>query len=258
MKLFYREMGRGDPLIILHGLFGMSDNWMTLGRRFSREFRVFLLDLRNHGRSPHDAQFDYDSMVQDLLEFVDDHHLGQVHLLGHSMGGKTAMLFSLNYPGRVKSLIVVDIAPRAYHHSRFKQFLKLLLLMDLSKLHTRIESDRYLAAKIPQTPIRQFLLKNLRRNEQNRFEWKINLPALYQNVDRILAAIDSDETYQGPTLFLKGEQSEYIRPGDAQTINALFPQAKIVTVPGATHWVHADAPEFLYRMVVKFTAGKEH
>ncbi len=256
MKLFYREFGQGEPFFILHGLFGMSDNWVTLGRHFARYFHVYLLDLRNHGRSPHADAFNYEVMVDDIMEFVRDHQLERVHLLGHSMGGKVGMLFALEYAQYVKDLIVVDIAPRAYRHSHFRQFLKLLLNMDLSKLRSRIESDRYLAAKIPQTPIRQFLLKNLRRNEQNGFEWKINLPALYQNVDRILAGIHSEKTFPGPVLFLKGEKSDYIGQNDILQIKKLFPKARIVTVPSASHWVHAEAPDFLLNSVLEFASKK--
>ncbi len=253
MKLFYREYGQGEPLIILHGLFGMSDNWVSLGRRWAQNFRVFLLDLRNHGRSPHAPEFNYSVLADDLLEFMQDHRLTEATILGHSLGGKTAMLFALSYPRLVRRLIVVDIAPRAYRHTRFRQFLKLLLNMNLNKIQSRIEGDRLLAAKIPQTAIRQFLLKNLRRTEENTFVWKLNIPALYENVDRVLEAIEAPgEPFTGPALFLRGEQSDYIREADMAQIRQLFPKAQVVTVPKATHWLHADNPQFLFQEVNRF------
>ncbi len=253
MELFYREWGQGEPLIILHGLFGMSDNWVTLARKWAEHFHVFVPDLRNHGQSPHDQAFNYSVLVQDLLEFVRDRLLTQTSLLGHSLGGKTAMLFALTYPKLVKRLIVVDIAPRKYEHTRFRQFLKLLINMNLAKIHSRLEGDRSLAAKIPQTAIRRFLLKNLRRTEQNGFEWKLNLKALYENVDRVLEAIEApDEPFSGPALFLRGELSDYIRETDIAHIKQLFPKARVVTVPQATHWVHADNPQFLFQEVNRF------
>ncbi len=253
MKLFYREFGHGEPLVILHGLFGMSDNWVTLGRKWAEHFHVYLLDLRNHGQSPHAAEFNYEVLSHDLLEFLQDRNLPQANILGHSLGGKTAMLFALRFPEFVRRLMVVDIAPRAYTHTRFRQFLKLLLNMDLQKIHSRIESDRMLAAKIPQTAIRQFLLKNLRRTDDGRFEWKLNLPALYENVDRVLEGIEVDAgTFNGPTLFLRGEKSDYIQDADIPQIKRLFPQARLVTVPNATHWLHADNPQFLFSEIIRF------
>ena len=253
MKLFYREYGRGEPLIILHGLFGMSDNWVSLARRWAEHFHVFVLDFRNHGQSPHSPEFNYSVLADDLYEFMLDRALPSACILGHSLGGKTAMLFALNHPEMTEKMVVVDIAPRAYVHTRFKQFLKLLLNMNLQKVHSRIESDRYLAAKIPQTAIRHFLLKNLRRSTHNSFEWKLNLPALYENVERVLEAIEPDgQTFEGPALFLRGENSDYIGEKDVPRIKALFPQARVVTVPGATHWVHADNPDFLFNQVLWF------
>lgn len=258
MKLFYREFGNGQPLIILHGLFGMSDNWVSLGRKLGEYFHVYLLDLRNHGQSPHSPEFNYPVLAADLLEFLQDNKIQAANLLGHSLGGKASMLFSLQHSEMVRKLIVVDIAPKAYSHPHFKQFLKLLLNMDLGKIHSRIESDRILAAKIPQTAIRQFLLKNLRRNEQNRFEWKLNLKALYENLDKVLEAIDSGgKTFDGPVLFLRGERSDYIKDEDIPQIKELFPKAVIKTVPGATHWVHADNPQFVLQTVTDFVLKED-
>ncbi len=252
MQLFYREMGEGHPFVVLHGLFGMSDNWLTIGRRLAEHFHVYLLDLRNHGNSPHAEAFNYDVMCADLEEFVESHDLKEAVILGHSMGGKVAMNFALNKPQHVGRLIVVDIAPRAYQHQYFKMFLRLLMDLDLSQLKTRAEADRFLSTKIPQAAIRQFLLKNLKRNQNNQFEWKINLPALYANVDQILAGIQSQKTFNGPTLFLRGEFSDYIQDSDLPQIKALFPKAQIKTIKNATHWVHADAPEQMLKEILSF------
>ncbi|NOX88865.1 MAG: alpha/beta fold hydrolase [Calditrichaeota bacterium] len=252
MRLFFRTVGKGQPLIILHGLFGMSDNWMSVGKQLSRYFRVFLLDLRNHGKSPHHPEFDYPVMVRDLVEFIREQNLKNVNLLGHSMGGKVSMLFALNHPESVNNLIVADIAPRAYNHPYFKQFLELLLKLDVSNLKTRAEADRFLSRQIPQTAIRQFLLKNLQRDRQNRFYWKINLQAVYRNLDRILEAVRSERPFTGRALFLRGEFSDYISNDDFEEIYRLFPKAQIKTVPKATHWVHADAPKLLIENILEF------
>lgn len=256
MQLFYREFGQGKPFLILHGLFGMSDNWLTIGRRLAESYHVFLLDLRNHGQSPHSDEMSYPAMAEDLLEFIDEHHLEKPIVLGHSMGGKVAMQFALTFPDKISHLIVVDIAPRAYFHSHFKYFLENLMVLNLEQFKTRTEIDRFLAEKIPQVAIRQFLLKNLKRNENQSFEWKINLPAIYHNLDQILGGISAQTTFAGPTLFIKGEKSDYISERDETEIKKLFPGAQIKIIKGATHWVHADAPDRLLQEVLKFTQNE--
>ena len=252
MDLFFRKLGQGDPLIILHGLFGMSDNWLTIGKKLSNYFEVYLLDLRNHGNSPHSNEFNYQVMSQDVVNFIENLSLEKPLLLGHSMGGKVGMTLALEFPQLIHGLIVVDIAPRVYFNTRFKAFLEILLRLDLTQFKTRSEIDRHIAQKIPQIAIRQFLLKNLKRTSDNHFSWKLNLKAIYENLEHILSAVKSTHHFDGPVLFLRGEKSDYIQQSDIPEIKKLFPEAQIKTIAGASHWVHADAPDLLIAEIVNF------
>jgi pimeloyl-ACP methyl ester carboxylesterase len=266
MKLFYRETGSGFPLVILHGLYGSSDNWMTLARQLGKEFHVFLPDQRNHGRSPHSPRHDYPAMVADLEEFVTERGLQRFILLGHSMGGKTAMFYALQHPEKITALIPVDISPRTYHltgdsGSSFRQHKKLMeamLRLDLSALRSREEVTEALAEAIPSLRIRQFLLKNLTRDGQNHFRWKINLPALHDNLEKILTGLDSDpllsqkQLDNAPVLFVRGANSGYITDEDIPLIHRFFPQAQIQTIPAAGHWLHAEQPEQFLHTVTDF------
>ncbi len=266
MKLFFRETGAGDPLVILHGLYGSSDNWMTVARQLGQYYHLFLPDLRNHGRSPHDTVHDYPSMVADLEEFVHDQGFDRFSLMGHSMGGKTAMYYALQHPGKINALISVDISPRTYRmedksgtsFGMHKKMMEAMLRLDLPAMRTRNEIMEALAGAIPSERVRQFLLKNLTRDEQNRFRWKINLPVLYNNLHNILAGPDSDPALKdkrfdtAPVLFLRGGNSNYITEEDIPLIHRFFPQAEIYTVPGAGHWLHAEQPEHLIRKVIDF------
>jgi pimeloyl-ACP methyl ester carboxylesterase len=251
MELNYQKYGEGFPLIILHGLFGSLDNWQTVSRRLGEIAQVFALDLRNHGRSPHSDSFNYDVLVDDVREFMDARELKRANLLGHSMGGKTAMHFALRHPDRVEKLVVADIAPKAYppwHEPIFKAMLSL----DLGKYHHRQELDMALAASVNSAPVRQFLLKNVARDESGAFMWKINLLALLQNYPGLNDAIEGDRTFMGSTLFIRGEHSEYITDSDTNGIRRLFPKAELVTIEGAGHWVQADAPEAFIDKVANF------
>jgi esterase len=251
MKLHYRELGEGTPLLILHGLFGYSDNWQTLGRKFSEHHRVFLIDQRNHGRSPHSEEFNYDLMAQDLLDLLEENGLEAPVLMGHSMGGKTAMTFALLHPDRLSKLIVVDIAPKEYP-IRHDGILDALLSVDLSQVSSRDEADAQLARAIDHPGVRQFLLKNLYRKEDNSFGWRPNLPAIDRHIGEVGAAITAEKPFEKPTLFINGGKSNYIRPEDHGEIEHLFPQAKIETIPEAGHWVHAEAPDKVYELVRAF------
>lgn len=251
MKLHYREMGEGSPLLILHGLFGYSDNWQTLGRKFAEHHRVFLIDQRNHGRSPHSEEFNYDLMAQDLLELIEENKLEAPAIMGHSMGGKTAMTFALQHPDRLSKLIVVDIAPKDYP-VRHDGILDALLAVDLSQVSSRDEADAQLARGVDHPTVRQFLLKNLYRQEDNSFGWRPNLPAIDQHIEEVGAAIRADHAFEKPTLFIDGGRSNYIRPEDHDQIRQLFPNAIIETVPEAGHWVHAEAPEQVFELVRAF------
>jgi len=251
MRLNYQSYGEGPPLIILHGLFGSLDNWHTLSKRFGRDFMVFTLDLRNHGRSPHSEEFDYTLMAEDLKEFIDLRSAGGVNLIGHSMGGKTAMQFALTYPESLERLIVVDIAPKAYppHHN---QIIDALYSLDLKSLHSRGEVDAALAEKIPDSAVRQFLMKNLKRDDQGAFAWKVNLDSIHKNYDAINRGFGDDARCEKPTLFIKGGKSNYILEEDTPLIMRIFPRARIETITHAGHWVHAEAPDEFYDTVVNF------
>ena len=256
MKLHYREIGHGQPLLILHGLFGTSDNWQTLARRLSENYHVILVDLRNHGRSPHSDQHDYDVMAADVLQLVDALQIPTPAIMGHSMGGKVAMNYALKYPPRLTKLIVVDIAPKAYppHHD---EIIDALQSVDLSTVTSRNEVDAQLAKTIKEEDVRLFLMKNLYRKEDNTFGWRMNLDALERNYDKIAAAITSDIPFKKHTLFIKGGRSRYIKPEDIYScIEHLFTLVEVETVPGAGHWVHAEAPDKVYELVTTFLSAE--
>lgn len=252
MDLFYSQYGTsGPPMIILHGLLGDHGNWHTLSRTaFSKVARVYAVDQRNHGRSPHTQRIDYPSMARDLRSFVDQHDLAPATLLGHSMGGKTAMQMALTYPERVRRLIVVDISPKAYppHHT---ELLEALDRLNPQNYSDRQEIDDTLSEDIPSDPVRQFLLKNL-KYDGNRYTWQMNLNAIQAHYDDLTAAVTADTIFDGPTLFVRGGDSEYIAEEDLDVIHRLFPNADLATIEGAGHWVHADAPEALARTVIEF------
>lgn len=253
MPLHYERYGDGPPLIILHGLFGSLENWRTLSKAFARTFCVFALDQRNHGRSPHSAVFNYPAMVEDLHEFMLEQGLSSSHLLGHSMGGKTVMLFAVTYPHLVDKLIVVDIAPKAYPRGHDDIFAALFSL-DPHSLHTRQEAEAALALRIPDQVLRQFLLKNLQRDASGSFHWRIALEAIHQNYEELLKGIEASRPFIKPTLFIRGEISDYIRDQDAIALLSVFPHAQIATIPGAGHWLHAEAPQEFARVVTDFLA----
>lgn len=250
MKLHFRTYGHGEPLIILHGVFGSSDNWQTLGKEFSQKYKVYLVDQRNHGNSPHSEEFDYNVMADDILELMLNENIDRAHLLGHSMGGKTAMTFATRYPERVEKLVVVDIAPKHYppHHDKiFRAFRSL----KLDELKTRQEADEQMAYRIAEPGVRQFLLKNLTRDGEN-FVWKLNLDVIEKNIEYVGESLSDEDWFNGHVLFLAGSNSDYIQADDEQIIRQHFPNASIVQVPGAGHWVHAEQPKTLARKVMEF------
>ncbi len=251
MKLHFREYGTGSSAIILHGLFGSLDNWHSISVKLSPMFRVYAVDLRNHGKSPHNPEMSYSLMADDMKEFVSSAGLERVSLLGHSIGGKVVMQFSLTYPNLVEKLVVADIAPRAYrpHH---EYIFRALLSLDLAAYTARKQIEAALAPEIPDLALRQFLLKNVTRNANGAFEWQLNLPALHENYAKLLAALSVDRTCDRPALFVRGEKSDYIQSQDEPLIYRLFPQAKIRTLANAGHWLHADVPETFVRIVQEF------
>ncbi len=248
-------------MIILHGLYGSSDNWVSIARELSDRFEVFVPDQRNHGESPRAGQHDYGSMSGDLCEFMDDNGIRKVLLLGHSMGGKTAMLFAMECPERVASLIVVDIAPVAYHDmalnssiaANHAKMIDAMLAVDLASAESREEVSLALSTAIGSERVRMFLLKNLSRDSEQRFFWKINLPVLRENLDEIMDALPYEEVLKKggikgfPVMFVRGEKSDYIAPEHHALIKQLFPTAEIVSIPGAGHWLHAEQPELLIK-----------
>jgi len=255
MQLAYQSYGAGPPLIILHGLLGSGDNWRTLSRTvFGAHFEVFTVDQRNHGRSPHSDTIDYRVMVEDLAAFMDARGLTAARLLGHSMGGKTAMDFALTYPERVEALVVVDIAPKAYA-PRHTALLEALRALDLAAYRTRAEIDAALRPQIPSDGIRSFLLKNLQRDGQRGYGWKMNLDTIYRHYDRLNGVMEADGTFEGPTLFVRGSASDYVADEDREIIISFFPEAEIVTIDGAGHWVHAEKPQEFGEVVLGFLGG---
>lgn len=251
IKLASRIVGQGPPLIILHGLFGSSDNWQTFAKMISDRYQVILPDLRNHGLSPHTEEFSYELLSADILGFVEDLQLDSFFLMGHSMGGKAAAHFTLNYPGIVNKLVILDIAMRAYPPLH-ELYFKAMRSLDPDKIKTRAEADHWLMTEIPSITVRQFILKNLVRDEAGRFRWKFNLESLYKNYDHINLAIESTQTYQHPALLVTGEYSQYVQAEDITEMLFLFPLMDTVTIPQSGHWIHADQPAILKDVLVKF------
>ncbi len=251
MQLHYESYGEGYPLIILHGLFGSLENWRTLSRLFSRCYRVLALDQRNHGESPHSDEFDYAVLAQDVREFMDQQHLASAYVLGHSMGGKTAMELALTHPDRVDKLVVVDIAPRAYPRGHDAIFDALLSLRPPA-FQRRKDVDAALAKKLADPALRQFLLKNLARQTNGTFEWRIGLDEIHRHYGKIAQAVDAGRPFAKPTLFIRGARSEYIRDRDREAIRRLFPYSRLVTVPGVGHWIHVEARRRFARIVLTF------
>lgn len=251
MRLHFKTSGQGQPLVILHGLFGSLDNWLGVTPRLAEHFHVFVVDLRNHGQSPHSAEMNYPLMAEDVVKFFDARGLAQAAVLGHSMGGKVAMQFALSHPGRVGKLVVVDMAPRVYKPSHAAIFAALLAL-DLNSFQTRQQIEDVLGPAIPNLVVRRFLLKNLGRDEAGKFFWKINLRGIAENYPLLGEALAATTPFLKPALFLRGGKSNFITAADEPLIRQLFPQAEMQTIDAAAHWVHADKPEEFTDRVLKF------
>jgi pimeloyl-ACP methyl ester carboxylesterase len=251
MKLAFEVVGKGDPLVILHGLLGSADNWHSMSRRLGAHYQVFALDLRNHGRSPHSDILDYDVMVADVREFMEQQALRRIMLLGHSLGGKVAIQFAIDYSEQVDRLVIVDIAPKPYEPSQ-RYLLKAMRALDLTRYKSFADVAAALAPKVSSESLRQFLLKNLTRDEKGRLRWKIHLEAIDQNYDKLLRGLSPERSFNKPTLFIRGGRSNYIEDDDGRLIRQMFPQAEIATLPEAGHWVHVDAPDEFFQTVVNF------
>ena len=252
MILYSNILGQGEPFVILHGFLGMSDNWKSLGVKYAEEgFQIHMIDLRNHGRSFHHSEFNYEVMVEDLKLYCDSNHLNNIILLGHSMGGKTAMLFAAKYPEIVKKLLVADIAPRFYpvHHDAILQGLSSL---DFSTIKSRGEADRHLSRFVPDFGTRQFLLKNLYWKDNGQLDLRMNLEVLKENVSEVGEALPTHLKFEKDTLFLRGDRSEYIALSDEDIIKRHFPKAKLVTIKNAGHWLHAENPVDFFEESINF------
>jgi esterase len=257
MKLFYRRFGEGRPVIILHGLFGLSDNWVSIGKRIATEFAVYIPDLRNHGQSAHSPTMNYPAMTDDLLEFIEEHDLKNIILIGHSMGGKVAINFALDHPELLAQLVVIDISPRRYPaRSVHSDIINAMLSVNLEQVSSRSQVEILLQNAIPDLRIRQFILKNLYYRAPHTPAWRPNLEAIKDNLVLIFDGIPPGRTFLKPSLFVRGGLSDYITPQDESLIREMFPLAQIKTIPSATHWVHADAPKELCRLL-SASLGKE-
>lgn len=251
MKLHFERLGEGPPLVILHGLLGSGDNWMGLAKSWAADFTVLVPDLRNHGRSPHAQDASFGAMAGDVVELIHSEGLSQVLLLGHSLGGKTAMRVALDHPAEIRGLVVVDIAPKPYPPIH-RSLLAGLLALNLSQFTTRSEVDSALTATIPDARVRQWLLKNLGRSPEGDFFWKPNLPVLHQNLGELTSGFADLRDSQAPALFVAGGRSDYLGPEDMPLIHQYFPKAMLEKIPEAGHWVHVDAPAKLLDLVTRF------
>ena len=252
MNLNYKSIGSGFPLIILHGLLGSLDNWQGIAKQLGEHFQVFIIDQRNHGRSPHSDEFSYQILVDDVLEFMKQQGVEQAHFIGHSMGGKAAMHLALEHQDKVAKLIVVDVAPVEYE-DRHSTVFKALFAVDLKTIESRQQAEAILKTYLGQDESTiQFLMKGLYRDDDNKFQWRFNMQALYDAYNEISSGITADKPFEGETLFIKGEKSDYINASNFSEIIDLFPHNQLVEIAGAGHWVHADNPAEFSRVALKF------
>lgn len=245
MELNHKIYGQGKPILILHGLFGTLDNWQQIARQLAQDHMVMAVDLRNHGRSPHTSdRFDYPSLAEDVREFMESHWMHQAIVIGHSMGGKVAMQLALDNPEMVEKLIVIDIAPKQYVGGH-ELVLAALQAVNLQALESRSQAEAVFTSFGLDFGTSQFLLKNLTRNEDGSFAWKMNLPILIRDYQNILLNVEGNGIYTGPTLFVKGAKSNYILEEEMESYQFRFPNAQLAVIADAGHWVHADQPERL-------------
>jgi len=265
MKLNYRKLGQGKPLLILHGLFGLSDNWATVGKLLAESFEVYLIDLRNHGSSPHSDEWTYTAMAEDIKETMANvlggmengertsaiNHQPSAILMGHSFGGKVAMQFASMYPEKLEKLIVVDMAPKDYPGHQFG-FIEKLISIDLAAMKSRKEAEAQLTAIIKDRATVQLLLKNIIWSAENKLAWKFNLKAIAANQNNIGQTFSIKNKIDTPALFIRGERSNYILDADITEIKKIFSHSEFKTIEGAGHWVHADKPEEFVKSVRDF------
>lgn len=255
IPLFVRKFGdsKMPALIILHGLFGMSDNWVTLAKAFSQKYYVLVPDLRNHGLSPHTEEFSYELMINDIEFLLQNESVNEAYFLGHSMGGKLAMNFCASHPHLVKKMIIADMSLK---QGEFKEIhatiLETIARTDLSKFNSYSDLEKWFGSFIEKKKIVLFALKNVYKRPNGDFEWKLNYFSIYQNTHKIMEAVTLFDPIQIPALFIKGELSDYILEEDIDEIITWFPQSEIKTISGASHWVHADNPQLFKEIVSTF------
>jgi pimeloyl-ACP methyl ester carboxylesterase len=250
MLLHYKEIGEGKPLVILHGLFGTSDNWQTHAKKLGEYFRVILVDQRNHGHSPWSEDFTYEHLADDLERLIQHLGIDQFTLIGHSMGGKTAMYYSQKYPNRLEKMVIVDIGIKRYpmHHN---EIIKGIKSIDLFTIESRSAAEQAMLPFVNSYGVRQFLLKNLYWVEKGKLAWRMNVDVLEREMEEILAPIPTIEVWT-PTLFLRGTMSNYILDEDWDAIEEIFPDATLETIENAGHWVHSEQPEEFIEKVLGF------
>jgi pimeloyl-ACP methyl ester carboxylesterase len=253
ISLNYKSYGSGSKsLVIIHGFLGSLDNWHSLSTQWGAAgLQVFSLDMRNHGKSPHTATHSIELMSADVIDFILDKNLSDVILLGHSMGGKVAMHAALRYPNLIKQLIVADMAPKKYQRGHDDVF-DAIQSVHLNSINSRKDAEEEMKAYLGDFGTRQFILKNLERTPDNKYQWKFNLETLYRDYDAILEEITFEIPYTHPTLFLKGDLSLYVKEKDYPNIYALFPNAHIQSIANAGHWLHADQPAEFFQRVISF------
>lgn len=266
MKLYCRKSGKGPPLIILHALYGSSDNWASIARAISSKYTVYLPDLRNHGRSPHSDVHDYNALSDDIDELSRELNTGKFFLAGHSMGGKTALFYATKWPEKLEGLLIADISPFSAGSRKSREYrlhleiLKTINETALPEIVSRKDAEDLISGKIPSEKIRGFILKNLQRMPDGKFSWKINAPALLKNLDNIMDGLPRPagnyESITGfPVIFLKGEHSDYLPDNDRSDILKIFPSAEFRTIRNAGHWLNTDNPE---AVISAFLALHDH
>ena len=264
MELFYRKEGNGPPLVIIHGLYGSSDNWINIGKRLAEKHTVYMLDQRNHGRSPFADSHTYNDLRNDLVEFFEQHNIEKATLLGHSMGGKVAMWFAADFPEKVEKLVIADISPKNYlllkDDSQFYLHQNILLAMqeiDFSKIKSRNDVDDFMAEKLDNKQIRQFLLKNVVMDKNTKqYKWRVNAEVLYDYLEEIVSGVnrnwldDRIPITSYPVIFIRGMLSKYILPEEEILIKDIYPDSRIIDIPEAGHWLHAEQPEKFMQAVL--------
>ncbi|MGD0581782.1 MAG: alpha/beta fold hydrolase [Bacteroidales bacterium] len=266
MKLYFRKYGSGPTLVILHGLYGSSDNWVSVARKLSSHFTVILPDLRNHGQSPHSDLHSYDAMADDLDELMNDLGTDRFVLGGHSMGGKAAIKFALKWPERLNGLVIIDISPfgsddlQNPYYIEHREILEAILSLEPGSAALREEIEKVLSEHIRSERTRGFIMKNLKRGHEGTFEWKLNASALLSNLQKITDGVIDREgqimPVSGfPVVFIKGENSDYLKSGDIRDILKIFPSAEIIKIADSGHWVHAEKPDEIVEVFVRIAKG---